>query len=890
MKATLAYVSAILSFAAFAGARTNTVKNATADWTDPSNFEDSTWLPGDGPDDYVIVPEGASVSVSDENAASLAQFLKLKGLIPVSASSRIEVTVGEVGNVTIPFPITCKDYSAAGNRVTYGPIVKKGPGSLTLSATGFLAPEWEGAPDNISWDYYVAMDVQAGTLSLPQALATKAFYGPVTVAEGATLVLPKMADAAVPYVTFYGFAGAGDIVCEGTAYGCKLKGYRSVLGGPADFSGKISGTYVEFIVEGDAQIFTGRESPAVIQGISISDGVLGASWLGDRYANSSLGHCEWSESIWIGGGNSRFVYTGHDEPNALGHSFILNSWASPYTAVIDGGDEGGFDFGGGIQRFYTTTVGMRLTLAGEGSKVNKLTGNIPDASDSNDHGIYLTKEGIGTWNLGTVERTTFTGGISIDEGVLQFGALAACGTAANLTDGTVGASDFAPEHRVDYAFRLGGPTVAGEYKSSGRLEYVGTEPIEVKGRPIAVMGQGGLRANGDVSQAYNGIYGISSTAMTLFLDGDGTGDNEVRNVSDGTGGGALSIVKEGSGKWILAGTQNWSGDLTVRGGELVVRNPTHYTWYEWVVTSVGTTAVETSDTFQPAEFVLCDAENRILSKGLKTSSDPDALKPGEAALVTSRKYSAAALETLFDDFYYSSPYWINFRNADDTAADYPRQDDESSWFRVRMRLRPTDIVASYDYCDYIGTVTAGAEHHNPSNYMIRASLDGINWDVIKTMENSPQSYQWGCWASTGSSMAENTGVHEAGTRYDTSLDAAPETVPPILQNVRSFSVSNGGRLTLEPGSTPITIANLKLDAATGGTVSGFAFAESGVLEVENHVAGHAETLPADFTDVSGLENLANWQVSFNGKVSRYTITVKDGKLTLVPPGMAIILR
>ena len=68
------------------------------------------------------------------------------------------------------------------------------------------------------------------------------------------------------------------------------------------------------------------------------------------------------------------------------------------------------------------------------------------------------------------------------------------------------------------------------------------------------------------------------------------------------------------------------------------------------------------------------------------------------------------------------------------------------------------------------------------------------------------------------------------------------------------------------------------------------FATSGLLEVTGEVKG-AVRLPLVLVDAKDAANLSKWKLKINGEINtRYTISVSDEGVTILPPGSMIIIR
>jgi hypothetical protein len=112
-----------------------------------------------------------------------------------------------------------------------------------------------------------------------------------------------------------------------------------------------------------------------------------------------------------------------------------------------------------------------------------------------------------------------------------------------------------------------------------------------------------------------------------------------------------------------------------------------------------------------------------------------------------------------------------------------------------------------------------------------------------------------------------------------------------MSSVDSVAVSGGGTLNV---SSPVTTARLRCDpTAGGGTVKGVNFDATGVIELENLVAGNTKTiLPIVFDGCEGIGNIAKWAVEVDGRItSKMKVSLSpDGKLCVTSVGMTVIVR
>ena len=117
-----------------------------------------------------------------------------------------------------------------------------------------------------------------------------------------------------------------------------------------------------------------------------------------------------------------------------------------------------------------------------------------------------------------------------------------------------------------------------------------------------------------------------------------------------------------------------------------------------------------------------------------------------------------------------------------------------------------------------------------------------------------------------------------------------KTAPEAVQyDLCPVTVANGAALKFE-GDTPPRISHLKLDAATTGSIDGFAFAESGTIEIADFSHDTA-LLGVDLSGSSGTENLLRWTVIADGKVNaKVRVAAAGSGLAVVRIGTVVILR
>lgn len=98
--------------------------------------------------------------------------------------------------------------------------------------------------------------------------------------------------------------------------------------------------------------------------------------------------------------------------------------------------------------------------------------------------------------------------------------------------------------------------------------------------PLAFQGNYTFTANSTASSngkilIFSNVVGTAASGVTntLTLNGVNTGNNVIKGeIGDGAGGGFLSILKSSAGKWALAGSNTFSGGITLNAGTLSLNN------------------------------------------------------------------------------------------------------------------------------------------------------------------------------------------------------------------------------------------------------------------------------------------------------------------------------
>ncbi len=866
--------------------RTGVVLVAVAALTlDASARNTYTWVPGstdwdsedsyaeDGKpsaDDIVLIPSGkvATNKVVAGDAASLASFEVFAKLYQVkleSNASKLVLDIGEGVSLTNNCRITCND----GNRT--GLIVKRGLGSLEF-----------GIQNNAS-AYNCGLNVEEGLLALPQNMTASAFYlGDVVVSNGATLVtaLDSAHGGSVGAGPTYAGSlnGGGDIT---NRYGGSKRLGLNVSYRTSTFSGRIRrGVMIFPSASGQSSVvlnLTGVESDTWSP-VYVSDyTTLGAAKFGLAGQPSSIGKV--GSLYWRGAGTFKYLGDGEDVTDKNFYTWTLTD--APIT--IDAG-KGPLRMTGELgcdASHVSEAYGMiRLTLTGEGVKTNVFAGTMSTwAYLGTNYNFHVTKTGTCVWRFAD-KAQTHAGAWTIANGTLQFESLkqrgVACslGTSKNCLQSYTGLID--DSKRVDWAFALGGAS------TPATLEYVGTSNVFCTTRPIRLKGKGGtLKNSSDKPFVFGGVSSAAGESVALTLAGDTSATNEIWNVMDGEG--TTSLVKDGEGTWVLSGSNDFSGTVTVKAGTLVIKNlsKSNYEWFRFIIKERAQPSTASDrQNVRAVELGIYDAENKRMNGGLTTyasyGSKPDGTLPagmagyGHPNMPAER--SDRPLSGLFEG---GTSLWaqMGLPNGEPTLS------ETSTWVSVIMHLTNTTARAkTFD--------VAQRGDDDPFRYKtisMEGSLDGVHWDVLTNVTTSAAKSKWTFAASSVS--AANSATHTGGC----PIAGGPEGTANALEGVSSVAVAADTRLVAQGAAT---IPGLIIDAEGAGAIEGFAFAENGTLSVKN-MPRSGGVLPGTYVNCTGFENIGNWTLydADKGRAARgYKLAVSNGAIRIIAPGAMLIVR
>ncbi len=823
---------------------------STGGWSDPNSWD------GGVPDSTstVAVPNGVDLPVADADVAA--------------AGSVAAVSLGEGSRII--FNLESTDCSMSGTITGSGTIVKNGAATLNLLSETANGYKTTGG-----------MQVNAGTLVCPQSFSgsyssVRMGVGPVYVAEGATFK---------PYAK-YRTTVITSLTGKGTVRQTLTGGYWPLrITENSSFEGKLYGPIV-LSIYGKIDLLGTDSYFYSDKNLSLNSGAdLGVAKFGNRddstsslqsWYTSSGSRC-YKDLSFAGDAFLRYLGTGE----ITDRHFRIGSTAN---ATVDAGAIGNLHLKG---RFYKDEAGQAvLTLAGSNTVAASFNGGFDEFGDNS---TYIAKSGTGTWTLFGSETKLNAGVVGVEEGTLQFDTLAetnipcSFGMSTRLAQKYTGSWD--ATRTADYAILL------GSSDAEGRLEYIGTNLWDnaASTRPVAVTGRGG-RIVSSVAGRRIGIKGAlaaDSGGGTLTLDGVGT-TNYLYNAADGHG--ALSIAKEGSGTWVLAGDQTFGGKLDVKGGELIVSSTlgAKYSWYRFTLkrnyaSAIGSTSGDWNQ-IRMWELALYDQQGNRLNRGLLYNETLNAIPSAGTACYWGRM-AIKGLSPLFDEqskWASGNPYLYNIN-----LNPVPDTDVPSTWIRIVMHIDESKAsAASYDICGVNGWEYAGS----PNAWTMEASADGVFWDTVANVTSNETVYSGGHWISDDSAWSSNAKRIPSHPNFVFGLDNGKsllQSAPSQLANA-TVSVANDAVLRAD-GS--VEISSIEVDVTKpAGTIDGFALASGGTLVISGIDSFNSTmTLPINFSNMSGMENISGWSLKIGNKPSRGKIAYRNGQLSVKPSGMMIVL-
>ena len=921
-----AFVASGMSAVTVFGYSTNVWTGAVNDWNwnEAGNYRDG--LPSAG--DIVQIPEATTVKLNaSTDADSLGVVNGLKQIWPTAADAVLEVTVTDGDEKSISIPFTSFPFV---NTDKNGELRKLGGGILNLTSLN-------SCNGTAIQDYWTHLHVVEGSLKMAKGISGQAQIAKVTIDAGAFFFPYSVASGVTPDTNnkcglyWQALSGEGtvtnDYPTSATVYYLRPAGSE-----PCEFAGEISKQFRIYTAGGNWTLtgersMTAREIPVITKNFGYGpnhwQGILGVKKIGNPDEASSIGPHPYM--VNFRGDGACFRYVGEGETTTKYITWQNQAGSSIYWNFFDGGPFGGLDLAGTIQAYQTGGKTMartfeRIMLTGSNATECVISGNVltqtmPEGQEGGQP--FFGKQGSGTWRFADAANNAtarqFGTPFVVEGGTLAFDSLAEIGEPCSLGLGDKLFEPFsgtASGVPVDWFFALGRTNEnhavpAIEFSGKGRTVGAGlvcsTRTVELRGSGrISNASTNTVRFAG-VRSAAGGVESIKY----LCLGGSRDAEDMVCDIADGTGDTARTGVrKDGTGTWTLGGDLTFTGPIEVESGMLKVRNTSRFTWFKFNICEVmencaryrGTSAKTTGYTVQLGEVGLFDKDGKDIVKNCYPVTS-----------VNSNYYEVAAGQIAFDTLDFKThPYnttgttgWTD-RNFDKLfdgnlgGSGYSRgqarnsgirRDVPSSWNGLVFRLPETvkETVASWDVGE-IGGYTYGDSNRLVTACQLLASPDGVHWTNVTGTDDGVRDLELiksgAHWVSDGKNVTTtHTGWAMPGGRT-TPFSVTPKTV----------KVAKGATLKAE-GDDPVTISGIIASTNGVGTIDGFAFAESGTIDIpEVSRIGKGISIEADFRNCE-LPDASEWTLKLNGTVKpNASVAITPTGIKVAGTGLMVIFR
>ena len=906
------FMVAVLAYAA-----DFTILNGKTDWTDPASYKDNAANALPTSADRIFTEEGATNEIRPSHPKYAQSLEMINRVVQVQMGDRSTLVIEVADNVTntITGRIGCKSTS-----VSKAPtLVKQGGGTLLQE------------PSVNATYYFARWKVEEGTLGAPWAFDSTVSkvnifsYG-IDLAEKTSLILSYKQN----FQLLGPLSGSGEIYTLNPSAKSSESSPFYLIGGPGTFSGTI-GTNINVTVReavldfaGTANRYNGGLTVSGFKDDGSGKGVLGFSKFGDSASDPSSLGLRGTVSLGELYANTTPLSGAFRYLGTAGESITAKNINFGYTldapATFDAGAHGGLEFSPDVMWSVSEAHNQRLCLTGSNTVECTFAGKFSEGANGS---VYLIKKGSGTWHLKENKDSGLSGPVRVDDGVLRHdtlasrGVLCALGTAANLHDGAyVAPGDETP---VDYAVLFAG-------EGRGLLEYTGRYDAASTNRPVAVKTGGGFSSAGGAERIHGiSAYDGAATAMLTIL-ATNNAISTYADITDGTHGGKLGIVKRGQGTAEIDGELSFSGPLNVEGGKLIVRNSSgRYTWFRLTVKEnyagkTGKGKKEDKDHVVIERFALYDAngdrQNVDLARhdgnlevraysvsgktGHKVHGEASGLRPGEIG------FDRAGNVNVWTDRDIQNMCEANNESRIGCYARYDggetlASSNPKSWIKCVMRLAEGsaeiasfDIAGRFDSSSAVANDTTGNQYRQPTAWMMEGSVDGVNWDVLTNM-TWDADIAGKTWYSDGASCYKTRSGRKWQDGKSFPIRGRPETPKTfnVLGNCESVSVAPGAVLEKQ-GDQPVTVSSLAVGTDGFGRIDGFAFAESGRLEIAGlgQLGGPIE-IPGEFANVSGLGNLSGrgWKIfGDEGATTKVFVKASASGLKVYPRGLTVSFR
>jgi autotransporter-associated beta strand protein len=490
-----------------------------------------------------------------------------------SSNGKITVSTAVGANAVTLSTVNSGDVFSVGNGsndITGGngsddTITVSGPGTVVIGSSNDYVGNWSfnggttqlGSAAALGATPASTIILNGGALNGRLASSTVFTANPITVTSNSSLNADRSTNGAGVTYTF-GTLSIGDQTLSTTSASAITSGTGSVVVGATTLTGNAT-----FNVTNGASAATNLTLGGIVSGSSFGITKTGNGTLTLSGANTFGGGVVVNAGTLAFGGNSTNTgSTVNDGPTGTGNLIFnntatLSSTATGNTLLVPTLSLNGTLNTGGTQRIKLGFSNLELN---SGTRTVNLNSNGKVVTGGNT----LSSESTGQWTLET--QTNLSNPGTIQNGVLDLQTTAySSGTYGLMLLGAMNYSaanvNVGPNVILGLSGNQGNSTAnaaAITVQSGGILNLTNTS------RNIGSLSGGG--------NVFNSMATTGTANVTLsVISNSGTADF-LGVLSNGPGSGSLAFTKSGNATQILSGANTYSGNTTVSGGTLLVRN------------------------------------------------------------------------------------------------------------------------------------------------------------------------------------------------------------------------------------------------------------------------------------------------------------------------------
>jgi len=224
-------------------------------------------------------------------------------------------------------------------------------------------------------------------------------------------------------------------------------------------------------------------------------------------------------------------------------------------------------------------------------------------------------------------------------------------------------------------------------------------------------------------------------------------------------------------------------------------------------------------------------------------------------------------------------------------------DDPNTWIPIVMRLtNGTPEIVSFDYVNVYGSGSA-SRISAVKAYSLEGSINGLQWDMLYATNDAPLASSSWYWTSADKRFNNNEIVVSATSGYPIRGHSLRTFA--TLTNVSNIFVAAGATLQVAglaenetlPLKSGVTLTVDCGQTSSPATISGLAFPETGTVNLVNVPKGGNVLVPMDTSASVGFTaNVSRWTVQKDGEPTKYRISASASGISVIPPGIVILVR